>query len=301
LTLGDAALAQPSQDPVAAARLREAGWQLAHVSSLLGETPLVDLFRRFPAPPADQSALFVKAASILVASARTRLEEGEFSEADDLIADSAEWLAGAGTPPDDVLEETSRLSWNLYWYTGDAANWSRVEEFGTRYPAIAAGALWKAHAALRHSLRCETTADEVTAMAQDSPDPDVANINGIAYVLSQSRIETGFLAASFKAGSLVVRDAAPARYFSWAEFQIRQLQIKQILLRADLPHARAASGVSRSSPELVPIIDRRRRGVSCVRPRPVSPSAVVVRRSDRREAHRRRRSAGRLRRRRDCR
>lgn len=206
-------------------RIRESGWHLEQVGSLLEARGMRDVFDAFPGAPRSKGRKRAEAAYGLLLAAAIHRQEAEFERAQAMARLSMAWLREAEAKARQALIRIEADSlWALYWYSGGPIQRESTmpEVIGTR--------VWQVHDFCRRAFTCE----KGLSLDSDSPQAsDLANVGRIGSIVSNATEKAGFLADALKADLVDSSEPSQAVEHRWAEFALRYMFVERYGLRSE--------------------------------------------------------------------
>ena len=208
--------------------LKSAAWHAAQIGVLLDTAPQV-LQRASSLNEQQRRELSRDVAALLLATAIIYANEGNLTEANDLVVDALEWLREyKHTEQSELVHAAVNLLWRHYWLSGNPLIYERLQEVARDFPdlspPVAKSISERVNRRYEEMLQAQEKLSPSPARTRIK-DPVLTNINRLTGIFWQIRRTHGLVEPALEDTTLEIPDPVVAKEFNAAEFQLRQLQI----------------------------------------------------------------------------
>lgn len=208
--------------------LKSAAWHAAQIGVLLDSAPQV-LQRASSLNEQQRGELSRDIAALMLGTAIIYADEGNLTEANDLVVDALEWVREYKHPEQsELVDGAVALLWRHYWFSGNPLIRERLQEvprdFPDLSPPVTKSICERVNRRFEEMLQSQEKLSSSPAKTRIK-DPVLININRLTEILWQIRKTHGLVEPALKDTTLEIPDPVVAKEFNAAEFQLRQLQI----------------------------------------------------------------------------
>jgi hypothetical protein len=207
--------------------IKRGAWHAVQLSKALYLEKAPDVLKQAPKLTQQERRLRgIAAAAALLAAAAIYRSEGDLQEADDLILDTVEWLAGPSDPQqEEWLACAAHQLWQNYWLSGNPHTRERLSrELANQCPGLADEPIWCMHQRFEEMLQGKHELSPLPAEVPRS-DPHLCNLHRLTETLWEIRQRHGLISPALRDAAVTICELADAEGDDIFASRLRQLQV----------------------------------------------------------------------------